>query len=219
MQEMRCNICNSQEFLTGPGKRLSMTGKLPTCAHCGSLERHRALRLAYDKLPDSWLNESRALQFSDDHSVPRRSFKSLEISVYEKQNSLDIQNIDRESESYDWVVSNHVLEHVPNDALAMTELLRVLRPEGVLQFSVPGVLVRKHCIDWGFADEKRHGHFREYGRDIFNRFDGCFAGGWSVYSRNTHDPVTGVEDIFFFVVKSEGKKQYFGEQDCYQQKI
>jgi SAM-dependent methyltransferase len=41
------------------------------------------------------------------------------------------------SESFDGVVASDVLEHIAEDASAVTEISRVLRPGGVLVFSVP----------------------------------------------------------------------------------
>ena len=39
--------------------------------------------------------------------------------------------------SYDVVIANHVLEHIPDDRQAMRELFRLLRPGGVALLTVP----------------------------------------------------------------------------------
>ena len=44
------------------------------------------------------------------------------------------------SESFDFLVSNHLLEHIPDPIAAVEEWLRVLRPGGVLYLSVPNSL-------------------------------------------------------------------------------
>lgn len=49
----------------------------------------------------------------------------------------DLCALDFEDQSFDYVICNHVLEHVPDDRKAMSEILRVLRPGGVAILQVP----------------------------------------------------------------------------------
>lgn len=49
----------------------------------------------------------------------------------------DVQRLTYASASFDLVTHTEVLEHVPDDARAMAELLRVLRPGGSMIFTVP----------------------------------------------------------------------------------
>ena len=83
---------------------------------------------------------------------------------------MDLQRIDRHSGSYDLVICNHVLEHVPDDGAALRELLRIVKSSGVVFLSVPDPCRRARTRDWGFPDQNRHGHYREYGADIAARF-------------------------------------------------
>jgi ubiquinone/menaquinone biosynthesis C-methylase UbiE len=48
----------------------------------------------------------------------------------------DILDLPFENESFDIIFCNHVLEHIEDDAKAMSELYRVLRPGGwgILRF-------------------------------------------------------------------------------------
>lgn len=50
---------------------------------------------------------------------------------------IDITNIDYPDESFDIVVCNHVLEHIPDDKRAMREICRVLKQSGVAILLVP----------------------------------------------------------------------------------
>ena len=50
---------------------------------------------------------------------------------------LDLTSIDLPDESIDLTLCSHVLEHVPDDRTAMSELLRVLRPGGHALVMVP----------------------------------------------------------------------------------
>ena len=195
--------------------RLSPSGAFPHCPGCNSLERHRALRNVFDLIPDSWFANGNVLQISDDPAVPRDKFKSVEVSVFGGKNSLDIQNIDRSDNTYDWIICNHVLEHVPNDSKAMKELLRVLKSDGIIQFAIPDVLNYSHTVDWGFPDANQHGHFRIYGTDWMSRFSEAFQDSHFIFETKAKDPVTGLEDLFFFVVKDPEKISFFEKNQTF----
>ena len=66
--------------------------------------------------------------------------------------------------SFDFVICSEVLEHIPDDRRAVTELARVLKPEGTLVVSVPLFLPEKIC--WALADDTYRkmagGHVRIY---------------------------------------------------------
>jgi len=198
----KCNICGASSFGCGPRGRLSKTGLNPVCLSCRSLERHRSLFNAFKGLSQEfYLDKSSALQFSRDISVPAELFLDVEISVYQGSNSLDIMNIDRESESYDVVICNHVLEHVSDDLLALSEMVRIIRPSGFVFFSVPDPLSNSKTNDWGFSDINRHGHYRIYGLDICGKIESGLSGVAFLCIR-IHDPVTNVNDCAFLICKS-----------------
>jgi SAM-dependent methyltransferase len=73
--------------------------------------------------------------------------------------------------SFDRVIASEVLEHVPADRAAMTELVRVLRPGGLAAVTVPRWLPEKVC--WALSDayhEVEGGHVRIYrGTDLRQR--------------------------------------------------
>jgi len=50
---------------------------------------------------------------------------------------VDITSINFESDHFDFLVCNHVMEHVQDDNKAMRECFRVLKPGGIGLFSVP----------------------------------------------------------------------------------
>lgn len=72
-----------------------------------------------------------------------------------------------EDETFDKIVAAEVMEHLPEDSLAMAELTRVLKPGGVIAVSVPRWLPEKVC--WALSDEYHEvegGHVRIYRADI-----------------------------------------------------
>jgi SAM-dependent methyltransferase len=207
-----CNICGGDQFLFGPNHRKSSTGMDPRCASCDSLERHRALRCVYESLL-ALMRDRSCLQFSADQAVHERWFHRYLVSVFGGQNSLDIQQIAFPDESFDFAICNHVLEHVPQDDLAARELLRILSKDGVLQFSVPDPLRLGITSDWGYPNERNHGHYRTYGADLLaTRLPSLLEG--KVFSLVSTDPVTRhLEKIFFCGKSSEALAPFFKRLD------
>jgi len=65
--------------------------------------------------------------------------------------------------SFDRIIAAEVMEHIPADAAALTELVRVLRPGGTIAVTVPSWLPERIC--WALSDEyhgKPGGHIRIY---------------------------------------------------------
>jgi len=106
----------------------------------------------------------------------------------------DMQRLSYADASFDLITHTEVLEHVPDDTLALAELHRALRPGGRLLFTVPlfdsdTTLERAYLCDGVIEhllapsyhrDPLRGGEgilaFRDYGRDILARLrDAGFA--------------------------------------------
>jgi SAM-dependent methyltransferase len=110
--------------------------------------------------------KARCLQISTDPTVKRTWFGSYEVSVYGEANSVDVQHIARQGASYDIVICNHVIEHVPDHRQALRELGRILSDHGFLFLSVPDPARRARTEDWGRPDPHRFNHYREFGADF-----------------------------------------------------
>lgn len=98
----------------------------------------------------------------------------------------DVQRLTYADSSFDLVTHTEVLEHVPDDARAFAELLRVLKPGGLMLFTVPmhggpQTVERARLVDGHVVhllepvhhlDPLRHEGilaFRDYGSDILDR--------------------------------------------------
>jgi len=98
----------------------------------------------------------------------------------------DVQRLTYADASFDLVTHTEVLEHVPDDARAFAELFRVLRPGGLMLFTVPlhggPTTVERARLENGtirhllepvhHLDPLRHEGilaFRDYGLDILDR--------------------------------------------------
>ncbi|MDH3752581.1 MAG: class I SAM-dependent methyltransferase [Acidimicrobiia bacterium] len=70
-----------------------------------------------------------------------------------------------DDESFDRIIASEVMEHIPDDAGAITELTRVLRPGGIIAVTVPSWFPEQIC--WKLSDEyyapkSEGGHVRIY---------------------------------------------------------
>ena len=98
----------------------------------------------------------------------------------------DIQHIPLEDESFDVVICNHIMEHVEDDRLAMSEILRIMRKGGWGVILSPVDLQREKTFeDDTITDEAertrifgQYDHRRIYGRDYAERLR---EAGFEVY--------------------------------------
>lgn len=118
---------------------------MPYCTRCHSLERHRVVRAVFDALPDEMLKGTRLLQFSPDPALDRKRFGSFLLSVWGGENALDMQAIALPDASQDWIYSSHVLNHIPDDAAALREMLRVVGA-GCIVLNVGGTVFRYETV-------------------------------------------------------------------------
>jgi SAM-dependent methyltransferase len=160
------------------------------CWRCGALERDRLLWLFLDGRDDLTRPGMDVLHVAPERALQRR-LRSLPESRYVSGDLdspladvlLDVTDIKFADASFDLVVCNHVLEHVPDDAAAMRELLRVLRPGGTAILLVPAEAGEHTYEDPSITDpeERRrafgqHDHVRTYGWDYVDRLrDAGFA--------------------------------------------
>jgi SAM-dependent methyltransferase len=149
-----------------------------------SLERHRLLWLYLKNETDFFTSSLKVLHFAPEQAFHKR-FKKLKNISYTTTDlnspiadiKADICNLPFENNSYDVILCNHVLEHIPDDTKAMQELYRVLKSNGWGVFQIPQDLNREHTFeDDSITDRKerarifgQYDHVRIYGRDYFNK--------------------------------------------------
>ena len=91
----------------------------------------------------------------------------------------DICNLPFESNSFDTILCNHVLEHILDDTKAMQELFRVMKPGGMGIFQIPQDLKRAITFeDHTITNRKertklfgQYDHVRVYGIDYFKKLE------------------------------------------------
>ncbi|WP_435624935.1 class I SAM-dependent methyltransferase [Flagellimonas sp.] len=149
-----------------------------------SLERHRLLWLFLKNKTDFFTKKHHLLHFAPEQAFYKR-FKQLENIEYTTTDlnspladvKADICNLPFADSSYDVILCNHVLEHIPNDTKAMQELHRVMKPGGWGVFQIPQDLNRETTFeDDSITDRKerakifgQYDHVRVYGRDYFDK--------------------------------------------------
>ena len=91
----------------------------------------------------------------------------------------DICNLPFEDNSFEVIFCNHVLEHIPDDAKAMSELFRVLKPGGWGILQVPISYQREVTYEDPTVVSKeerkekfgQYDHVRVYGLDYYKRLE------------------------------------------------
>lgn len=149
-----------------------------------SLERHRLLWLYLKNETVFFTAPKKVLHFAPEQAFYKRfrNQKNLDYTTTDLNSPLadvkaDICNLPFEDNSYDMILCNHVLEHIPDDTKAMQELYRVLRPGGMGIFQIPQDLSRDVTFeDDSITDAKerarifgQYDHVRVYGRDYFDK--------------------------------------------------
>lgn len=149
-----------------------------------SLERHRLLWLYLQRETDFFSKPHKVLHFAPEQAFYKRfrNQKNLDYTTTDLFSPLadvkaDICDLPFEDNSFDTILCNHVLEHIPDDTKAMQELYRVLKPNGMAILQIPQDLERETTFeDDTIVDKKertkifgQYDHVRVYGRDYFDK--------------------------------------------------
>ena len=149
-----------------------------------SLERHRLLWLYLQHETEFFTKPAKLLHFAPEQAFYKRfrSQKNIDYTTTDLYSPLadvkaDICNLPFADNSFDLILCNHVLEHIPDDTKAMKELYRILKPGGMGIFQIPQDLSRAETFeDNSITDPKaraeifgQYDHVRVYGRDYFDK--------------------------------------------------
>jgi len=149
-----------------------------------SLERHRLLWLYLQRETGFFRDNLKVLHFAPEQAFYScfRTLENLDYTTTDLNSPLaevkaDICELPFEDNSYDFILCNHVLEHIPDDTKAMQELYRVLKPGGTAILQIPQDLSRETTFeDNSITSQKerarifgQYDHVRVYGRDYFDK--------------------------------------------------
>jgi SAM-dependent methyltransferase len=163
------------------------------CPNCNSLERHRLLwkylhertdvfdksnKRLLDFAPDefffdAFMNQANISYFPCDLDPKNQKYKNYQGNILKE----DITQLHFSDNYFDIILCSHVLEHVVDDQLAMSELHRVMKKDGWGIMQVPVDYARKNTYeDFRVTSEEgrekafgQKDHVRLYGKDFKER--------------------------------------------------
>ncbi len=154
------------------------------CPGCGSLERHRLLVEFLRDGTDLFAAPLSVLHVAPEYGLKQRlerlgnlNYRTADLDSPLAMDSVDLLDMPYSDASFDVVLCSHVLEHVADDRRALSEIRRVLVPDGraLLMSPIDGDLgetvedpsvtsmTERHRV-FGQSD-----HLRRYGRDFADR--------------------------------------------------
>jgi hypothetical protein len=151
------------------------------CLNCGSRERHRLLHLWITEGGGDKLAGKHVLHFAPEKAVMARMrgnplYETADLMQPGVTHKVDVTDTGLPGETYDVVMANHVLEHIPDDRAALRELHRLLKPDGFALLTVPINATRPTYENPAITTEPErwahfsaHDHLRYYGLDFADR--------------------------------------------------
>lgn len=146
------------------------------CPRCYSEQRHRlVLRYMRERLGLEDGRPKRVLHVSPERSIqmallalPEVRYVSFDLTADPLAAAIDarmdVTALAFADGVFDVIVCNHVLEHIPDDRRAMSELRRVLKDGGYGIVMVPLKDI-PHTVEYPRPDPRDWYHVRRYGRD------------------------------------------------------
>lgn len=192
----QCNICNGHFYkllpiginnnatknIVGGGYRFAL------CPRCHSTDRERLIYW-YIVHKINILHSQKTVKLL--HIAPERNLQKVfkannkikyvngDLNPLIAEKVIDITDINFENNYFDFIICNHVLEHVKDDKKAIRELFRVLKPggEAILQVPMFKTMIKTFedfSIVLSEEREKYFGqkdHLRIYGKDYKEKLE------------------------------------------------
>lgn len=148
------------------------------CPRCLSLERHRLLWLYFQEKhlfvkPLKLLHIAPELCFYRAfRKMPHLDYLTADLDSPLAAVQMNITAIQYPDNTFDAILCNHVLEHIPDDRLAMAELYRVLKPSGWAILQSPLDVNRLETFEDAAVTTPQQ-RLAVYGHDDHRRIYGC----------------------------------------------
>lgn len=154
------------------------------CPNCKSSDRERLLFLYLKNETNIFKTKNKLLHIAPERILQKIFKKNKSIEYFSAdlnsplaEYKMDIRDIKFNDNYFDFVICNHVLEHIENDGKAMAEIYRVLKPSGIAILQVPISLnLEKTFEDFNITGETERikyfgqkDHVRIYGQDYKDR--------------------------------------------------
>jgi len=180
-----------------------------------SLERHRLLWLYLNNETNFFSKTLKVLHVAPEQCFYKlfKNLKKINYTTFDLNSPLadikgDICNLPFKENSFDFILCNHVLEHINDDNKAMKELYRVLNKNGTAILQVPiNQKSTKTLEDSSIVDKKeriekfgQYDHIRLYGLDYFKKLESF---GFKVNPLKYSKEFTEGEIIKYGLIKDE----------------
>lgn len=186
LKRVKCNICEwkGRKFLDYYGD-FGHIYRDAECPSCKSHPRHRYISMYIKMLMDND-RPLKLLHFAPEISLSNLfksynniNYLSVDIDPSRAMQEETISNLSFVSGSFDVVICIHVLEHIPDDKKAISELYRVLADDGFAILDVPidynrAITLEDSSIKTPEERAKTYwqsDHVRLYGRDFSQRLE------------------------------------------------
>lgn len=186
-----CNVCGnrigrympagerselfSDHYVIGGGYR-----EHAVCPVCGALDRDRWQHYVIEYETDILKSRCRVLHIAPEAACyrfirenPYCDYYTGDIEIGSAMHQIDLTDIQFCNNFFDYVIANHVFEHISDEQKMFEEIRRVLKPEGAVICSFP------ICMDMDTLEKKEElsaeerlryygqkDHVRLYGRDF-----------------------------------------------------
>ena len=152
-----------------------------------SLERHRLLWLYLKNETKFFNTKNHILHIAPEqcyYNIFKKHFNNYytaDLNSPLAEYKVDICKMPFRDGKFDFILCNHVLEHIPDDLKAMQELFRVMKTGGMGIFQIPLDMNRKTTFEDNSITEPKkrtkifgqYDHVRVYGLDYFKRLESC----------------------------------------------
>lgn len=185
-KQVCCPICGGhfRRFIPfGVGKKIRENA---ICPRCYAVERHRLLWLYLRDRTNLFQDRLKILHFAPEFGFQQRlrtcanlDYTSADLDMPDAMVKSDITALPFANNTFDVILCSHVLQYIPDDRKAMSELYRVLKPGGwAILFASVDVDRAITFEDPTVADPQERLHLskhtdpvRIYGRDYVTRLE------------------------------------------------
>jgi predicted SAM-dependent methyltransferase len=193
--QYQCPMCRAhlKAFLPGGEHHAVLTEKTivgggcrsnAVCPICGCWDRERLAYLYLKNRPHLLSKSTKLLHVAPElnlglwlRSKVELDYVSADRSMDNVDLNIDLTKIPFPNSTFNAIICNHVLEHIPNDRTAMAELFRVLKPDGWAMLQVPiSLYLAATYEDFTITDPigrerafGQHDHLRIYAMDYVDR--------------------------------------------------
>lgn len=219
-----CNICESKvAFWTGFGHKSDVFSqhnivgggyRKARCPYCNSIDRFRWMYYVLSNYTDIFKVKNDTLHFAPEKMLVKKftdnpfcNYCSGDIQEGVAQYVVDITDICFEDNKFDYIIVNHVLEHILDEDKAISELKRCLKPNGKLILSFPICLDSKTFEDKSIVTPEgrlkafgQTDHVRIYG---YNALEHLKSYGLSVKAYSPKDYLSDADIEKFGLLKDE----------------